>query len=634
MRASRRTVSPSCAAIGLLFLLVSCEHFETSDACEESLCGYAIFDVAPEDTSSLVQTSFNYIAAASRHQKQVRGYETQLEQVPRRSETSRRTWKNVSEVDANRMSNDRALPVDIPCGRSSLGQVGVVLSNVARLASLHAGGSSVATLVFLLVQVILCTLSVGLYVRSQCSDDSSPAAAKSAASPSAAKDDASIGLSSPSGASARPRLFRRGTVVLAELKHRHWTIDDSNETMSPFTFVVNMFADLCPPGFLPLAAGLKDTGYIPGFAIMLIFYGLCVYTMYAIAKTSEITGGKDFACQWSSTIGPRSSWVPGLVVVLVCFGCTLSYSCFFADIFASVMPAIGFPMSRSACLLTFTVFPTLPLCLLKNLSALSHSSTFALVAVIYTAVVMVLRLCDGSYAIGGKYYNDLPVGLTPKVPSNHLLGFGIPSLALVNGLALAFLSHYNGCKYYRELKKHTPSRLAKCTATAMGIAVVLFGATMIAGFQTFGTNASSVILQNYSEHDAALNVARLAVGLSIVASFPLMFSGLREATIALLKHYDNTSDWDSIWKQDTLSMLLLALITTVASLVTDAGIVVGVVGAVCGSAIIYVVPCTLYASAIRGYMTDSHDGTVILLRCLIGLGAFLALSGLIATFAF
>mmetsp|Transcript_82726 Transcript_82726/g.208162 ORF Transcript_82726/g.208162 Transcript_82726/m.208162 type:complete len:630 (+) Transcript_82726:56-1945(+) len=484
----------------------------------------------------------------------------------------------------------------------------------------------------------LCFVSVMLYIRAtfwhEDSSVSSMASAASASSPRStsrmAKDDSSLGLATVPR-QPKPQLARRGTVIVAELKHKHWTINDADETMSHFTFVVNMFADLCPPGFLPLAAGLKSTGFVPGLAMLFVFYGLCVYTMFAIAKTTEITGAKDFAGQWTRTFGQQSSWIPVAVVVAVCFGCTLSYTVFFADIFASVTH-----MSRSTCLVAFTLFPTLPLCLLKNLSALSHSSTFALLAVLYTAGVMVVRAVDGTYREGGKYFAHVPQALAPNVPTHHLFDFGLPSLGLVNALALAFLSHYNGCKYYRELKQHTPSTLVKCTATAMGISSILFAITMVAGFQTFGINADSVILTNYAENDKAATIARLGVGLSIIASFPLMFSGLREAIISLLKHRDpiNASDWDVVWRQDAVAMMALALNTTVALLVTDAGVVVGLVGAICGSAIIYIVPCSLYAAATQGFLTDGNSATLAWLKFLIGLGCVLAVAGCVTTILF
>lgn len=495
--------------------------------------------------------------------------------------------------------------------------------------------SKVAVVALFATLFVLCATSVAAYIRVSMKDEDMEISAEGKVSrgnsqASITRDDSGLGLST----GRRPtRLARRSTIAIVESRMKTWNIDDNNETMGRFTFVVNMFADLCPPGFLPLANGLAKTGYIPGFIILLVFYSLCVYTMFVIARTAEITGAKDFAGQWGKTIGQRTSWVPVAVVVLVCFGCNLAYSCFFADIFSGVMPAFGLRLSRANCLLAFTLFPLLPLCLLKNLSALSHSSTFALFAVLYTTAVMVVRSLDGSYLPGGWYIRDVPTTLSPKVPSEHLFGFGWPSLSLVNCLAVAFLSHYNGCKYYRELERHTPSKLLHCTATAMGICVLLFAVTMVAGFQTFGSNADAVILQNYSEKDTLVNFARFGVGLSIIASFPLMFSGLREAVIVLLKQLGPqcASDWDTIWRQDVLSMCLLALITVAALVVTDTSVVVGLVGAICGSAIIYIVPCSLYAASIHAFLTNANAMTVVWLKCLILLGVVLAVGGSLST---
>jgi len=245
---------------------------------------------------------------------------------------------------------------------------------------------------------------------------------------------------------------------------------------------------------------------------------------------------------------------------------------------------------------------------------------------------MVLRALDGSYVAGGLYFADVPKALAPDVPTNHLYGFGMQSLSLVNGLAIAFLAHYNGCKYYRELERHTPNRLLKCTATSMGISVLLYMVTMTAGFHTFGMNCDAVILANYSRDDWLLNMARLGIGLSIIASFPLMFSGLREAAIALLKQgSENESDWDMVLRQDVLSMCLLAFITSLAFVMTDTGIVVGLVGAICGSTIIYIVPCSLYAASIQTFLTDHNSATIVGLRLLIALGVVLAVGGCYST---
>merc|ERR1740121_3516383 len=106
--------------------------------------------------------------------------------------------------------------------------------------------------------------------------------------------------------------------------------------------------------------------------------------------------------------------------------------------------------------------------------------------------------------------------------------------------------------------------------------------------------------------------------------------------VTLMKQFsEHQEDWDLIARQDVLSMILLAMITFVAALVTDAGLVVGVVGALCGISIICIVPSVLYSGAIRTFLQeDHHSGTLLFLRFLICMGVVLAVAGCISTLIF
>merc|ERR1719261_1709283 len=257
------------------------------------------------------------------------------------------------------------------------------------------------------------------------------------------------------------------------------------------------------------------------------------------------------------------------------------------------------------------------------------SSGFALVAVLGTAVAMVVRCFDGSYAVGGRFFKEQPA-VPAQVQGGHLWNFGIGTLVLVNALAMGFLSHYNGCKYYRELAHHTPAKLLDCTAKAMGLSSVIFALCAFAGYSTFGDSSDGVILNNYAEDDQVINVARIGMGLSIIASFPLMFSGLREAMMTLLGRAG--VDLALVWQQDLLSVVMLVAILSIALFLTDAGLVVGVVGAVCGSSIIYVIPSVLYAAAIEKFLSpDKHRTELMVLRCLAVGGVVLGVSGVLTS---
>jgi len=157
---------------------------------------------------------------------------------------------------------------------------------------------------------------------------------------------------------------------------------------------------------------------------------------------------------------------------------------------------------------------------------------------------------------------------------------------------------------------------------------------MIVGYKTFGNSTQAVITQSYARTDMLMNIARLCLGISILASFPIMFSGLREAVVQLLTDFARVP-CDEVWKQNAITTVLVASIAFLAQLMTDPGVVVGLVGAVCGIACIFLLPCTLYAAALKVDVMATNVGAQLLLTGAFRLlGVFLMVGGVYATFKF
>ena len=57
----------------------------------------------------------------------------------------------------------------------------------------------------------------------------------------------------------------------------------------------------------------------------------------------------------------------------------------------------------------------------------------------------------------------------------------------------------------------------------------MFFFAMTFGYLAFGDNCEGTVLNNYAKTDELANIARIGMGFANVFSFPLMFSGLREA---------------------------------------------------------------------------------------------------------
>jgi amino acid permease len=142
----------------------------------------------------------------------------------------------------------------------------------------------------------------------------------------------------------------------------------------------------------------------------------------------------------------------------------------------------------------------------------------------------------------------------------------------------------------------------------MGICAVIYGVTAFVGFKTFGLNAEGTILKNYSINDWPINFAKLGIVCSLIASYGIMFAALRESSLSLLKEVSghwcgDFNYFDLIWRQDVLTTVLVSTITLIAVMCQDSGLVDGFVGALCGNAVIYIIPGLLYAASIHVFFT-------------------------------
>jgi len=393
---------------------------------------------------------------------------------------------------------------------------------------------------------------------------------------------------------------------------------------SGMSLIVNIVADIAPVGFLPVASGIKYIGFIPSFTAMFVLMYVCVYTMWMTSRNCEITGSLQLDRQWAMVIGPRTAWVPVMASAIACFGDNVAFACFFADMFEDAFSTVGISMSRTQCCIMFSVFPTLPLCLLKELSALAPSSAMGVLAIIFTLMAMVHRAMDGSYEIGGLYYKDLFVHHReiPIVPHNHhLYAFTFISfLKLLNTLSLSFMTHYNACTYYHELKLATPERFANLTFIALAICASIYSVSMIAGYATFGYNAEEMILSNYAPEDVLLNVARFGAGIALLVAYPVTFSGLRRNAVTMLEMLrpSNKLLFASTLVQDLLTVLFVSLVTIVAVFLVDDGLMVGLVGSVCGSSVIFIIPTLLHIFATRNSQGSSFHRCLAM--CILAFG--------------
>lgn len=153
------------------------------------------------------------------------------------------------------------------------------------------------------------------------------------------------------------------------------------------------------------------------------------------------------------------------------------------------------------------------------------------------------------------------------------------------------------------MKDNTIKRYNTVVGTSFGVSVLIFALVASLGFLTFGSNCSGLILNNYSGKDALMSLSRVAVAISIVFSFPLVFVGARDGWLDLLK-VPSKDRTDSVLTKATLA--ILTGVTVVATQLKELAFIMSLAGATLGNALIYVYPSLMFRSAVKN-MGDKAD---------------------------
>lgn len=151
-------------------------------------------------------------------------------------------------------------------------------------------------------------------------------------------------------------------------------------------------------------------------------------------------------------------------------------------------------------------FILLPLCLAEGYANLALTSGVGLTACLLLACFTVLRLLDGSYALGGAFYAKAPLkplALSAAKGFGEVLNTKVTVLLALFGMA--YMNHGMAPGTYQELRFGEDEsvggqlrRYRKVTGLAFLLAMAAGAVIMTAGFLTFGTASQGFLLANYA----------------------------------------------------------------------------------------------------------------------------------------
>jgi len=410
--------------------------------------------------------------------------------------------------------------------------------------------------------------------------------------------------------------------------------------------ILNLVKNIVGAGILALPAGVAafsdaPSALVPATALLLVAAAVSAYTFAMIGRCCKLTGTDTFREAWAKAIGEKNAWVMSLTSTgNTGLGC-LMFSIILADAAASLFTALGAPAlltCRSWALLAVTGGILLPLCFLESCDAFKYTSLAGACGLVYTVVAMGVRYLDGTYLPGRPLHTQIAPHLQPAVGIHGGTVWSSQALVLVSCLTVAFTAHYNAPKFYRELERRSLPRFYLVAALGFTCAAAISLTGMICGFLTFGGTSAGFILNNYANKDGLIAAARTAISVSVICSYPLVFNSLREDVLEMM---GMPRPPRRVMQRATL--ILLGLITGLAIVLPDLGVVAAVTGALFGSALVYIFPALIFlyatgSKASRQSIGDKRDVTrkfertinygIVLLGCLLAaIGTVTALRG-------
>jgi len=191
---------------------------------------------------------------------------------------------------------------------------------------------------------------------------------------------------------------------------------------------------------------------------------------------------------------------------------------------------------------------------------------------------------------------------------------------------------YNAPRFYTELKDRSLPRFSIAVSSSFTLAAVLYMGISSVGFLTFGGNSNSYILNNYSSRDPLASVSRVAVGLSTLMAYPIVFSGVRDGVLDIL---EIPISEQTPMHFNQLTLVLLSALTITSIFVTDLGLINAVGGGIIATAIVFVFPTMMFGAAVKqklGGPSSEKEAAFASALTAIGvvlgiIGAYLAVAG-------
>lgn len=296
--------------------------------------------------------------------------------------------------------------------------------------------------------------------------------------------------------------------------------------------IANMSNSILGAGIIGLPYALREAGFFSGIILLVILGMVTDWTIRLIVLNAKMSGRRTYIDILDSCFGKPGRAAASFFQFAFAFG----GMCAFCVIIGDTLPRVfqwlvgpdanavtNFFISRRVVTTILTVGVSYPLSLYRDIEKLSHASALALVSMVVIVISVGVRgpgVEDELKGESSERWTFLESVCCPLLSSqrlnarqdcsaDRLVYQGV--FEAIGVISFAFVCHHNSLLIYGSLKQPTLDRFAQVTHVSTTLSVVACLCMSISGFLVFTNKTQGNILNNFSEDDWLINLARACV---------------------------------------------------------------------------------------------------------------------------
>ncbi|KAJ7066268.1 transmembrane amino acid transporter protein-domain-containing protein [Mycena amicta] len=405
--------------------------------------------------------------------------------------------------------------------------------------------------------------------------------------------------------------------------------------------VSNLANTIIGSGMLTFPLAMASAGIIPGIITCIFSGSVAAFGLYLLSLCAARAPHRrsSFFAVAQMTF-PRAAVFFDAAIAAKCFGVSISYLIIIKGLMPNVVTALYHDLSSSmppAWALSGRVWISLfmlvlvPLCFLRHLDSLRHTSYVALFSVAYLVLIVIT-----------VYYN--PLEGMPDRGEVRLIHFTPNFVSTFPVQVFAFTCSQNLFPIFNELKENNQKRMNTVIGGAIGSATLTYEVIAIFGYLTFGSTVGANIIAMYPSTSLFIAIGQLAIVILVLFSYPLQVhpcrncldkifhAGQHAAIKSVVATEDDDDEGDGIdddhaggemspLKHTLLSAAIIISGFTIAFFVNDLQMVLSFVGSTGSTTISFILPGLFYWQLTRA---DRNRNNTLSLAALVlaAYGAF------------